>query len=596
MTTSPGRVLVLVDHPNLDLLLLPVVVELAARGHHVDPLVVEHGRSERFHAAGLLPLTDPEAFSAFLATPGPRLFVTGADQIPQHALGVRCELLCRAQGIPSLALEHAPFSLGHDDGFPPHLAFGADVMALIGSEDERRFATLGIDPRRLVVTGSPAFDRLAVEREAGARAAAAGTGVVIFGQGHTWVGPHSAQRLDPGAWLPAMERLYRTLAACFPGAPIRVKPHPAEPAHRTDTLYLEAVPPELSGRVEVLPTDSDNVSLILDSALVLSFSSSVWLEARLLGRAAVFFPLQARSGRTAADIEAMGGLWLPGRAPDFAARLEPHLDRLAVAASAPASPAVLEPYSGPVDGCACARVADLAERLLREGPPEVVRPDLVFDDPGARPRLLHTQVGYADYVHLQALADEVMGAGVEQPVVLEVGPGPSGLEAHLPLAFHSRHAGLLAGGAPVVPRYGYFDVVVAPDLWGDGLPSNLALELASMVALARRRVVFSLVAEAIDELHRSLADLLPEGAPLRPLPRCRPPVDLLTTLCRATGAQVQVRQIHNGASYVQALLLEHLGLDDPSLQAVRRTLQAVAYGHEKREGGVRLVFTLNRQA
>lgn len=597
MTTTPGHVLVLVDHPNLDVLMLPLVRELTARGHRVEVLVVEHGRGHRLRNAGIEPATDPTAFASFLAGTGPRLFVTGADLIPQHALGVRCALLCRARGVPSLSLEHAPFALGHDDGFPPHLAFGADVAALVGSEDERRYGALGLDPRRLVVTGSPQFDQLAVARDAAA-AAGAGSGVAVFGQGHTWVGPRSSQRLDPERWRAELASLYRVLAARFPGEPIRIKPHPAEPAHGTDKLYREAVPGELAGRVEVLPTDTDNAELILAGALVLSFSSSVWLEARILGRTAVFFSLQPRSGRTAADIEAMGGLWLPGRTPDFAARLEPHLDRLAAAARAtvPVDHAVLEAYAGPVDGRSAARAADLAERLLREGPPDVVRPELVFDEPAARPRLLRPQVDYAHYVHLQAVADEVMGCGVEQPVVLEVGPTGSDLAAHLPLAFHFRREGLLAGGPPVVAKHGYFDVVVAPDLWADGLPPNLALELASLLALARRRLVFSLVADAIDGLRQAVADLLPEDAPLPPLPRCRPPLDKLTALCRATGAQVQVRAIHNGASYAQALLLEHVGLDEASLYAVRRALQATAYPHERQEGGIRLVVSLSKPA
>lgn len=601
MTTMHGHILVLVDHPNLDVLMLPLIRELAGRGHRVEALVVEHGRAHRLREAGVQPTTDPAAFEAFLAEAGPRLFVTGADLIPQHALGVRCEVLCRAHGVPSLALEHAPFALGHDDGFPPHLAFGADVMALVGSEDARRYGVLGLDPKRLVVTGSPAFDALAVARNAasgGGARAGAGAGVTIFGQGHTWVGPHSSQGQDPERWRAELTLLYRALATRFPEAPIRVKPHPAEPAHGTDVLYLDAVPPDLAGRVEVLPTESDNTPLILASSLVISFSSSVWLEARILGRAAVFFSLQPRTGRTAADIEAMGGVWLPGRTPDFAARLEPQLDRLVVAARepGPAAVAVLEAYAGPVDGRATARVADLAERLLREGPPDVERPELVFDDPTSRPRLLRPQVGYARYAHLQALADEVMGAGVEQPVVLELAPAGSDLAAHLPLAFHFRREGLLAGGEPVLPKHGYFDVVVAPDLWADGLPPNLALELASMLALARRRVVFSLVADAIDELQEAVANLLPGDEQPDPLPRCRPPLDMLTALCRATGARVQVRAIHNGASFVQALLLDHLGLDPASLYAARRTLQAVAYPHEKRDGGVRLVFTLSRPA
>ena len=86
--TMPGHVLALVDHPNLDVPLLPVLQELARRGHRVEALVVEHGRADNLRAAGLTVQVDPAALPAFLGATGPRLFLTAADMIPQHALGV----------------------------------------------------------------------------------------------------------------------------------------------------------------------------------------------------------------------------------------------------------------------------------------------------------------------------------------------------------------------------------------------------------------------------------------------------------------------------------------------------------------------------
>jgi hypothetical protein len=358
--------------------------------------------------------------------------------------------------------------------------------------------------------------------------------------------------------------------------------------------------------VQVLVNADDNAQLILDSALVVSFSSSVWLEARFLGRAAVYFSLRPRSGRAGAELDALGGTWIPGRGLDLTARLEPHLDRLAELARepAPADESVLQRYVGPPDGRTAARVADLAERLLADGPPEVDLPELTFDDPRSRPRLLRPQVSYAHYVHLQALADEVTAAGVEHPKVLELAPEGSDLVAQLPLAFHTRRGGLLTdvrltdddasdAGA------GDFDVVVAPDLWSERLPSDPVAELSAMIALARRRVVFSVAAGAVDELHDTAAHLLAGGAlndvPLDDAPpACRPDLEVLDTWCRATGLRVQVRPVHNGASYCQSLLVENLGLDPDSLYAVRRSLQTVGYPHERHDGGVRLVFVLEK--
>lgn len=40
--------------------------------------------------------------------------------------------------------------------------------------------------------------------------------------------------------------------------------------------------------------------------------------------------------------------------------------------------------------------------------------------------------------------------------------------------------------------------------------------------------------------------------------------------------------------------MENLGLDPESLYAVRRSLQAVGYPHERHDGGVRLVFVLEK--
>ncbi|MBK7672847.1 MAG: hypothetical protein IPJ24_15900 [bacterium] len=232
------------------------------------------------------------------------------------------------------------------------------MMAVVGQDDARRYGLLGLDPRRLVVTGAPAMDGLTGMRDQarGSR----GRGVTIFGQGHTWVGARSAQRCDADAWCAELASLYALLCARWPDTPLRIKPHPAEPAHGTAELYTRAIPPALAGRVQVLSTDTANRELILDSELVISFSSSVWLEARILDRAAVFLSLQQRTGRTAAHIEAMGGTWLPGRALDFTARFTPRLDELAARAASrpPADEEILAAYAGPLDGRAAVRVAD----------------------------------------------------------------------------------------------------------------------------------------------------------------------------------------------------------------------------------------------
>ncbi len=141
---------------------------------------------------------------------------------------------------------------------------------------------------------------------------------------------------------------------------------------------------------------------------------------------------------------------------------------------------------------------------------------------------------------------------------------------------------------------GSYDVVVAPDLWSRGLPAAPGAELTAMVAAARRRVVFSVAIGAIDELHDTAANLL-AGGPLDDAPpACRPDLEKLAMTFRAMGLRVQKRPVHNGASYCQSLLMESLGLEPESLYALRRSLQASGYPHERHEGGVRLVYVLEK--
>ena len=587
-------ILALVDHPNVDVLLIPVLRELVDRGHRVRALVVNEGRSDRLEAAGLATTGSEEALQDFLDAAGPRLLINAADMIPQHHLGIQVDNLCRQHGVPTLTLEHAPFALAYDGAFPPHVAFGADMMAVIGDEDRRQYEALGIAPERLTVTGSPAFDPIMAAT--GATSPSPSQDIVIFGQAHTWVGPHSCQGVEGGLWVAELENLYRLLAQRFPAARIRIKPHPAEPHFGTDRLYSQGVPAELNGKVEVVGTESDNVELMAGAALVVSFSSTIWLESRILGRPCVFFSLQERSGRLAEDVARMGGLWIAGRGIDFAARLEPHLTELAAQADAPAAPPpdLLQAYAGPGDGSAAGRVADAAETLLAEGSPEVPMPVVVFDRTGRHPRYLLAGETYARYVHLEALADEVMKLGPGQPEILVVEAADTRLGNHLPLAYLDRHVDDVVAGLPLPHPDDSFDVVAAPDLWQRVLPADRGAVLTELLRVSRSRVVLStpspagqLQLEEVGRLlgHTDLADAWQDEAP--------DPQEIMD-LYKAAELKVGTRHCHNPASWSQSILLENLGLDQDSLAAVRTSLQATAYPNEHQGFGVRVIHSVSR--
>ncbi|MFH2051760.1 MAG: hypothetical protein ABIK96_04760 [bacterium] len=588
-----GAVLALVDHPNLDILLGPVLKLLLDRGHRARAMVVQAGRPDRLAALGVPLVEDLEGLDRFLEGDGPRVMINGADMIPQHTLGIQADLACRARDIPTLTLEHAPFAVAYDDGFPPHVDFAADVMAVIGEVDRQEYLALGIDPSRLVVTGSPPFDQLVQTREARSGVESAPRDIAVFSQSHTWAGPRSSQGHDLEAWRDQWRLLYEVLGERFPEARILVKPHPAEPFHGTDRIYLDAVPAGMAGRIEVLPTEADNAGLILGSRFVLSFSSTVWLEARILGRPCAFFPLQKRGGRLARDVEALGGIWIPGKSLDFVERLRPHLDRLGDLETGLPEGDLLERYAGPLDGGATARIAAAVERLLEEGPPPAAPPALVFDGEGVLARRLRPQTSYANYVHLEALARAAQVPERPQPFVLGVVGRHRSLRDHLPLAQYSEVQGFPETGGLLPFADLAFDCVIAPDLLLAGEASAHPRMLAELLRLARVKVVTSLPTGLGRERLLDLAGLVELDLGRRLEFGTDQDLAALDRFVRdVPGVKVTVKDCHHAMSWLQSEILENLGLEPDALEAVRLSLQAVGPRHEARGHCVRRIYIL----
>ncbi len=588
-----GAVLALVDHPNLDILLGPVLKLLLDRGHQARAMVVQAGRPDRLALMGVPLVEDLEGLDRFLEGEGPRVMINGADMIPQHTLGIQADLACRARDIPTLTLEHAPFAMAYDDGFPPHVDFAADVMAVTGELDMQEYLALGVDPSRLVVTGSPPFDQLVLAREAWHVAGPAPRDIAVFSQGHTWAGPRSSQGHDLEAWRDQWRLLYEVLGERFPDARIRVKPHPAEPFHATDGIYREAVPAGMTGRIDVLPTGADNAGIILGSRFVLSFSSTIWLEARILGRPCAFFPLERRGGRLARDVEALGGIWIPGKTIDFVERLKPHLERLA--AMEPGLPAgeLLERYAGPLDGGATARIADAVERLLFEGPPPAPAPVLVFDGEGVPARRLRPRTSYANYVHLEALARASSVSDLPEPFVLGVVGRHRSLRDHLPLARYSEVQGFSEAGSLLPFPDLAFDCVVAPDLLLAGDPVSHPRMVAEILRLARVKVVTSLPTKLGRERLLDLAGLVELDMGRRLEFGTDQDLAALDRFLRdLPGVQVTVKDCHHAMSWLQSEIMENLGLESDAIEAVRLSLQAAGPPHEVRGPCVRRIYVL----
>ncbi|MCB1184666.1 hypothetical protein KDM41_14650 [bacterium] len=364
-----ATVLVLVDHPNLDILMLPVVAELRDRGHRTEVLVTGFGVGDRLEAAGCPFTTDETAVDRFLAATGPRLFLNGADLVPDHQRGIEIDARCRDAGVPTLTLEHAPFAVDWDAPFPDNWRYAADVMAMVGADDVRHYRELGVPDARMALTGLPQHDslfRLKARRDAAPPRA----GVALFGRSHSFAGPTSAEGIAPDTWAETLRDLVEVIAAAFPDDPVRIKPHPAEPYHDTERLYFRAMPFRLRDRLSLLRSRHANEDLFLASRCVITFSASVMLEAALVGVPVVFFDHLGRGEAWRRDMHAAGIVVADVTVDDFASGLVAVIEEVAARV---AHPPVLPDdfiarYAHRFDGGSAGRVCDLIERMLAGAP------------------------------------------------------------------------------------------------------------------------------------------------------------------------------------------------------------------------------------
>lgn len=360
-----ANVLVLIDHPNLDILMMPVITELHARGVTTEVVVVDCGLTDRLQAAGFAYTDDEDAIERWLAGDGPRLFLNGADLVPDHRRGMDIDNRCLQLGIPTLTLEHAPFAVDWDEPFPRNWKFAADRMAMVGSEDVAQYRAIGVRDDRMVLTGLPQHDslfHLKTRRDAFPPL----EGVALFGRSHSFTGTHSAEQIAADDWAETLRRLIETIAAAFPADTVRIKPHPAEPFHDTESLYFRAMPFRLRKRLHLLRSRHANEDLFLQSRLVLTFSASVMLEATLAGVPAVIFDHTGRGPEWRRRMEEAGIIVADVTVDDFGsglAQVVPRIqERLAREVALPEE--FISRYVHRFDGKSAVRVADVVERMM----------------------------------------------------------------------------------------------------------------------------------------------------------------------------------------------------------------------------------------
>lgn len=361
---SRGTVLILMNHPALPRLLVPVARELRSLDVEVRCAVFEPVSADLLRKAGLSYSRDLDGtFVEFLRTSGPKLFLNGAD-LTAHKRGTEWDRLCRLYGIPSLTLEHAPFSIGRRS-FGQDVLFEADRMAVIGAYDRDRYVEVGVEPDRLVVTGCPQYDGHFERRQADAGRQADGP-ILFAGQNHTYTG--ATFRIPESKWVGVLRDLFAELVRTFPGREIQVKPHPAEPHWNTVHLYEDAISEGLEARVRLIDTSTSTEDAVQKASLVASFSGSVALETLLLGRPVVHFDHRAPASESFRDFETVGGVLVLGDPASYPQLLKESRERVLEADSqANDLPAWwVEKYAHRFDGRSARRVADEVRTTLDE--------------------------------------------------------------------------------------------------------------------------------------------------------------------------------------------------------------------------------------
>jgi hypothetical protein len=129
-------VFVLIDHPNLDYLLLPVIKKLKDRPEvDVITCVYDYGNDQLLRESGIAYSNNLAIFSDFLKKPGAKIFLNGScdSNLGPHQRGKRLVMACRKNGIPSMAIQHA--SAFMYNGWTKEALSNSDIIAVYGRGD-----------------------------------------------------------------------------------------------------------------------------------------------------------------------------------------------------------------------------------------------------------------------------------------------------------------------------------------------------------------------------------------------------------------------------------------------------------------------------
>ena len=283
-------VFVLIDHPNLDYLLLPVIKKLKDLPEiDVMVCVYDYGNDELLKESGIAYSNNLAVFSEFLKKPGEKILLSGScdSDLGPHQRGKRLVMACRENGIPSLAIQHA--SAFMYNGWTNEATSNSDIIAVYGRGDYEIYRSLGLSPEKLVITGSPFHDRL-YRIGSGGGGHDENNSRQIGEKGAYVLYAGNADRRVADAYEECVARFsdfFDVLSRHFPHHDIILKPHPGEEFYGTIDLYKNAAGENIS-KIKIADPHSHLPQLIYGSDFVISFSPSVLLESILLKKPVIY--------------------------------------------------------------------------------------------------------------------------------------------------------------------------------------------------------------------------------------------------------------------------------------------------------------------
>jgi len=597
-------VFVLIDHPNLDYMLVPVIEELLKSGRvKVVPCICNAGKSDLLESKKISYSTDINVFSQFLNSSGKKLFLNAADMnFPAHQLGKKLNKLCQENGIPTLTLEHASFAL--TDVWSKESVFNADRMAIFGTFEFDKYQSMGVSSERLVVTGCSKYDeyyyldkKKAIRENRRLLNLRTKRDYILFaGQNHRFTGDCLTYSREQ--WTNVLRNIFEVLARNFKDLDIIIKPHPAEPFHDTIQLYESAIKSEFKSRVKIIDAHYSLPHAILGSEFLVSFSPSVMFESLLLKKPVIFFAGQ-RLGEAVLKCQKSGAFIIQSEWLKIPHALDEAMSCLLKEQwkTIRLSNGFIEKFVYKWDGKASNRISYLIEQMIEKQNLRLKNGIMVDWDEGFEiKRPLTEDIGFERYQRLMGIADEVIADKKSMYTLLDVGGHDGYFKNFVPNANYQSFDGIISSRKKTFLPYkdSSFDVVVAADVLEHVVPEDRKLFIYELIRVAKRKVIFSFPGELSAEYEALVLSILPHNKWLKEhqingLPKTGDIEAILDDL------EVSYRRKPNSSlpAWIYSVLTDHSGLDFRAKKKLNSFFQEKFYEVENREPAYRYIYTVD---